>query len=702
MKKVLFAFLCACLLCAPAWADKTIAGLGTSPIEGPSTSGGGWSYVYYYGHPQNDAATSRLKYRVLANGTTDFGGKTLLLDCDAVWTLHELAHSSNAWSTSEARNYLNTTFLNNLTAQEQAALAESVKTLSGTTALPDSTETLEHTSLTGEKVFLLDVTEATNTAYGYALALESGDVNRVKKNISNGGVVQWWLRSPSSYKSSLPYVGYVKTDGSVGDDHTDNAKLGLSPAFNVKLSSVVFSSLVTSSTSVASSGSEYKLTLLDASMDIAVSNLTRSGSTVTLSYDITGDNAGDATQISVLMTDGTWSASGWSDGAAVKFYKPIEIEEKSGSAAFDLPSDYDASWKTYILAENVGTWPAWTDYASVPAAFTIPTESSTDPSEPTASAPTISAFTLDGVSDGGAMALGTTKTATVTFTGENVKVTAEVSSSDVITLGNVTTSGSTATFTVTPMTTADSVTLTATASNDVGRVQKTLTFSVTATQEEAKEVEENVAKENAAETLSADISAISQDVKTEMQTELGGDLEIYAISSADIQSSDRNISNRDSALQNAVNSGDLSPLCVLPQLKPTKTGIYVFKLTFTAGKSGTLHFFPGTGGTVNGASVSLAAASTAEGTALFYADESYKTPITSVAATADSLFVAAAFEAGTTYTPVVAVESTSGEKEEEEEEQTTPTSNKGSGGCDAGLGGLALAAALPLLIRRKG
>ena len=140
-------------------------------------------------------------------------------------------------------------------------------------------------------------------------------------------------------------------------------------------------------------------------------------------------------------------------------------------------------------------------------------------------------------------------------------------------------------------------------------------------------------------------------------------------------------------------------------MKPQKAGIYIFTLKFAAGKAGKLHFFPGEGGTVNGASVSVAAASTTEGTALFYSDKECKNQITSVTAEDDLIYMAAAFEAGTTYTPVVAVESTSGDDsddEKEDEEKTTPTSNKGSGGCDAaGLGSAALLALYGLALRRR-
>ena len=59
---------------------KTITGLGTGAITNPSTDGtGGWCYVYYGKYNDNP-----LKYRVLSKNTSDFGGTTMLLDCDSI------------------------------------------------------------------------------------------------------------------------------------------------------------------------------------------------------------------------------------------------------------------------------------------------------------------------------------------------------------------------------------------------------------------------------------------------------------------------------------------------------------------------------------------------------------------------------------------------------------------------------------------
>lgn len=352
----------------------------------------------------------------------------------------------------------------------------------------------------------------------------------------------------------------------------------------------------------------------------------------------------------------------------------------TGKALSAVASEHTVD-KTYIEKDMTGR----DRDANAPELGAVSSGEIPEPDKPQVTPPVIQSFTLDGVSDSGILIVGTYYKATATATGENV--TWNVEADKAITAGTPS-NGNTTTFTVLPNAVSDAAGITVIARNDGGSVNKTLTFKVVATQEEKEEVE----KEIAANELSADVPAADSDAAKEMKSELGGE-QIYKISSDDIKSPDVDVNGLDSALQKAVSSDVMSPLYVLPQLKPARTGIYVFKLAFDAGKSGTLHFFPGEGGTVNGQAVSVASVST-EGRALFYTDATYKNQVTSVTAADTSVVVAAAFEKGTTYTPVVAVSSSP-------DNPDTPTSNKSSGGCDAGLGGLALLCGLPLFARKR-
>lgn len=115
--------------------EKTIAGFDTSVISNPVApvdKDSNWrgSYVYfgtYNGNP--------MKYRVLANRTSDFGGTTMLLDCDHI--LYQVGFDkynggTNVWNTCQLKSELNSTFLNsNFSEMEQSAIAESKKASSG-------------------------------------------------------------------------------------------------------------------------------------------------------------------------------------------------------------------------------------------------------------------------------------------------------------------------------------------------------------------------------------------------------------------------------------------------------------------------------------------------------------------------------------------------------------------------------------------
>ena len=271
----LTALIVALFACAACAAEKTIAGLGTNGINKPSESGGGWSYVYYGNYKDNPVL-----YRVLTPSTTDFGGKTMLLDCDSILeyvqfkkdaTIEPGKPKPNEWTHSDVKKWLNEEedgFLKksgNFTTAEEAAIALSKKDAPA----GGPTYNLTHTGLStdGDTVFLLDVTEVTNAAYGYA-----NNDTRVKK--LNGERGYWWLRSPDS-DDGLG-VGRVNYDGKVHDRYAILNNVGVSPAFNVNLSSVIFSSLI------KGTSDEYKLTLEDNSIGLNVGKITRDKDKITV------------------------------------------------------------------------------------------------------------------------------------------------------------------------------------------------------------------------------------------------------------------------------------------------------------------------------------------------------------------------------------------------------------------------------------
>ena len=386
---------------------KAVTGLGTGAIINPGspTTTAPWrgSYVYYGKY--NGRKPTR--YRILDKVSGDFrvSGGSMLLDCDR--TLYRSrfdcdgyanpgARRANVWACSDVKSGLNgDLFLmkpGNLTDAERDAIAPSVKTA----AAPGDGggwTSLAGTALFGEKIFLLDAKEATRASYGYS-GTHNNATNRVKAGvridwkidvktkIKTSRASWWWLRSPYSYIDR--YAGSVDSDGEVSGYNVDGYR-GVSPAFNVGLPSVIFSSLIRSSESSPDAGkygAEYKLTLKDSGLSVAAGTATRGiGNMVSIPYSIT-DNSGSAepTQVSVAVTKGIWTANGWSGGSQLLQYARLDAGSfgLAGTGTFSLddsrvPGTWGRDYHVYLLAEDVNGEKE-TDYASAPVEVVMAAE----------------------------------------------------------------------------------------------------------------------------------------------------------------------------------------------------------------------------------------------------------------------------------------------------------------------------------------
>ncbi|MBP5606660.1 MAG: hypothetical protein J6X66_00115, partial [Lachnospiraceae bacterium] len=213
--------------------EKTITGLGTGAITDPvvlddiyeSWSG---SFVYYGKYNGSDPTI----YRVLDKDSYEFGvpGEGLFLDCDD--TLFQAAHGRlvTEWKNSCIKWLLNGDgFLKkagNFTAVEEDAIAESTKG-SGTGAL------------CGEKIFCLSEKEACSTKYGYLSGIDSS-------SLSKGG--SWWLRDIREWANGGYYGSFINSQGQImfptDPGSAMDFEAGVSPAFNISLSSIISSTLV--------------------------------------------------------------------------------------------------------------------------------------------------------------------------------------------------------------------------------------------------------------------------------------------------------------------------------------------------------------------------------------------------------------------------------------------------------------------------
>lgn len=353
---------------------------GTGAIRDPGApTDDGWngSYVYY----GNYDGSNPTKYRVLDKNAAEFGENTMFLDCDSILyydSFNKNNSQGNVWAGSNVQTGLNgEKFLEktgNFSDIEKAAIASSTVREHDLVKADDINKNEEgkvaewtynafgkYVPLNKDKVFLLDAEDVSNIKYGYQMNSSNGP-ERIKKD-QTGNVYIWWLRSANTvnYCAGCCFFNEGYWNGDLNRNDVCYG-LGVSPAFNVDLDSVIFTSLI------PETSNEYKLTLLDNNITITTANYSKSGDTVTVPYTLTGDHAENVTRISVLLTDEPYSpGTDMTDGYA---YEKLDVKT-DGTGTFTIPDSFkDKEWgedyHVYILAEDENDGKE-TDYASAPA-----------------------------------------------------------------------------------------------------------------------------------------------------------------------------------------------------------------------------------------------------------------------------------------------------------------------------------------------
>ncbi len=342
------------------------------PIQPEKYSQWQGSFVYFGSYEGNP-----IKFRVLDANTTDYYfNPTMFLDCDEVLVNRSFSNNGRSdWESSDLRIWMNSSYglLSAFTVAEQNAIASSMRNIDyGLESTSFISEQLRWTNLNNDKIFALDAKEVVTRKYGYYNDDED-TTNRIK--YFRGTPSNWWLRSEQIFElaSMVHGNGYINYTQS-------NQPLGVSPALNLQLSSVLLSTecgLSKKSTvpgqllPVTNSGSNiWKITLLDTSKSIGIQtgqNVTKDVkngiSTITVPYtcSVNGSN-----QISVMITDRTYT----SQGAKVLYYGALDTTiSGSGKGTFTLPKDLPTDAKIYIMEENVNLG-NYTDYASTPLELT--------------------------------------------------------------------------------------------------------------------------------------------------------------------------------------------------------------------------------------------------------------------------------------------------------------------------------------------
>ncbi len=333
--------------------------LGTAAILNPVSDGHQWQRIYFGTYNNNP-----IDFRILSKSTTEFSEgtntPTMLLEHSGVLFTKQV--DSVVWSESSIRSDLNGDFLTkSFTSQEQSAINASKKSQSTTDA---------HLSvaLNGEKIFILDYQEYSALKYGFKANAYVGKTALTRtRNASQNDKGEYVYKD--SFRLTTHSSG-MRGYALVGDNP------GISPALNIKLSSVLFTKNVSGDVTAydtATNPAYYKLSLVNTALTAAVNgNAVKTGNTVSIPYKVTGN---DATQLSVMILDKPYTA-GNTNGAVMKYYATLATvtSQKTGTVNFSIPTEFSAKvpckdYYIYIVAEDINGEKA-TDYASTPVLVT--------------------------------------------------------------------------------------------------------------------------------------------------------------------------------------------------------------------------------------------------------------------------------------------------------------------------------------------
>lgn len=262
--------------------------------------------------------------------------------------------SGITWGDCTLRTYLNdSTYLDGIfTSTEQGAIKDTTVT---------NDDNLDYGTAGGnnttDKLFLLSLAEVKNSDYGFG-----SDATRAASAC-------WWLRSPGTMGDSFAaYVGiggYVSSYG----DAVYYEDLYVRPAFNLNLSSVLFTSASGASKSSFGvvgdsnvSNNTWKLTL-EGTENTLGANKTNGKTSLTAGYSaenlIISHSAAttltDATQVSAMLTDSY---------GTVLYYGSVNSDTTATSSTVTIPAGLAVgTYSLYVFAEDVNTGNL-TDYAT--------------------------------------------------------------------------------------------------------------------------------------------------------------------------------------------------------------------------------------------------------------------------------------------------------------------------------------------------
>lgn len=381
--------------------------LGASQIAGSQTDS-----VYYGNYAQSDSAGATkdpIKWRVLSNNSNDTQAQNkqlfLLSDQNLDACPYNTSETSITWEKSTIRSWLNgygsslndagtdyssNNFINTaFPTDEQDAIAETYvynKTQSDGTSEPNPFFSTSGGEDTNDKIFLLSIEEALKTDYGFNRSYSATFDNsgRVSTNTAyvagyegmndNGQADYWWLRSPGQYDTDaagVQYIGYLDRYGI----SVDNRDVAVRPAFNLNLSSVLFTSAAEGGKSSGAAGAdaltavstdsdvkEWKMTLLDSDRNFTANVETNSTTTQNAGYSswsvgvsYSGASIGAGEYVSAMLCD---------EDDNVLYYGNIVKDSASGIATVNIPTGLAVGDYTLKVFSEQCNGDKKTDYAS--------------------------------------------------------------------------------------------------------------------------------------------------------------------------------------------------------------------------------------------------------------------------------------------------------------------------------------------------
>lgn len=477
VKRWIGALLAACLVMAllPTAALATDTGKAIQRVSGSTAdniSGGQADNVYFGTYQQSSNGSGGynndpIKWRVLSNAN---GQLFLLADQNLDVFQYHTEQENVTWETSTMRSWLNgydasanaggengidytsDNFLGSaFSTKEQAAIVETPVVNADNKDEDYGTEG-EGGNNTTDRIFLLSIAEASNSSYfpgsynsrfstNTAYVADGGKSGR-GMNAANEAD-RWWLRSPG-FDNKM--AAFIEDDGGevFEGDPVNNKSSAVRPAFNLNLSSVLFTSAATGGKSSGTdtglatvadyTDNEWKLTLLDRDRNFTVSGESWDGNTLTFSYS--GAQTGTNEYISAVIEE---------NGAITYYGRILQLSDAptgaNGTASLSLPSGVALSdtTKLYVFNEQCnGDYK--TDYAS--ALSPIPAPAAEQP-------PVITTTTLQGgkVGEAYSQTLAATGTAPITWSIDSGSLPAGLALSGNTISGTPATAG-TFTFTV--------------------------------------------------------------------------------------------------------------------------------------------------------------------------------------------------------------------------------------------------------------